>query len=219
LDGWQRSNDRAKRGEDPMSELRIFSHPPKIAAQFSGVMALRLLLAVLGALLSAASRSIDGMRAAITRDLVIGIETGDGVAQRFVFRARTMRSESGREASADCTIRFASSRQALAALASRSAMSRIYEGVLDGTVRIDGNPFHAMWFYDLTQWVVPLAARPAWSTPPGAYVEPNTIAAWAKRITREPVAAELDPKWEGAARNRAKLKMMRVVAGEPALRY
>jgi len=202
-----------------MSELRIFSHPPKIAAQFSGVMALRLLLAVLGALLSAASRRIDGMRAAITRDLVIGIETGDGVAHRFVFRARAMTSESGHEASADCTIRFVSSRQALVALASRSAMSRIYEGVLDGTVRIDGNPFHAMWFYDLTQWVVPLAARPAWSTPPGAYVEPDTIAAWAKRITREPVAAELDPKWEGAARNRAKLKMMRVVAGEPALRY
>jgi hypothetical protein len=219
LDGRQRGNDRAKRGEDSMSELRVFSHPPKIAAQFSGVMALRLLLAVLGALLSAASRRIGGMRAAITRDLVIGIETGDGVARRFVFRTRAVISRSGREPPADCTIRFASSRQALAALTSRSAMSRIYEGVLDGTVRIDGNPFHAMWFYDLTQWVVPLAARPGWSTPPGAYVEPNTIAAWAKRITREPAAAALDPKWAGAARNRAKLKMMRVAAGEPALRY
>ncbi len=191
----------------------------KVAARFSGIMALRLLLAVLGALLSAASRRISGMRAAITRDLVIGIETGDGVAHRFVFRARAMTSRSGREPSADCTIRFADSRQALTALASRNAMSRIYDGALDGTVGIEGNPFHAMWFYDLTQWVVPLAARPAWSTPPGAYVEPNTIAAWAKRITREPVAAELDPQWEDAARNRAKLKMMRVVAGEPALRY
>ena len=182
-------------------------------------MALRLLLAVLGTLLSAASRRIGGMRAAITRDLVIGIETDDGVAHRFVFRARAMTSRSGREPTADCTIRFASSRQALAALTSRYAMSRIYGGALDGTVRIDGNPFHAMWFYDLTQWVVPLAARPAWSTPLGAYVQPNRTAAWAKRITREPAAAELDPNWENAARNRAKLKMMRVVAGEPALRY
>jgi len=159
------------------------------------------------------------MRAAITRDLVIGIETSDGVAHRFVFRARTMMSRSGREPSADCTIRFASSRQAVAALTSRNAMSRIYDGVLDGTVTIEGNPFHAMWFYDLTQWVVPLAARPAWSTPPGAYVKPNTIAAWAKRIVREPVATELDPKWKDAARNRSKLKMMRVVAGEPALDF
>jgi hypothetical protein len=191
----------------------------RVAARFSGVMALRLLLAVLGTLLSAASRRIGGIRAAITRDLVIGIETGDGVAHRLVFRARAMTSRSGGVPAADCTIRFANSRQALAALTSRNAMSRIYGGVLDGTVGIEGNPFHAMWFYDLTQWVVPLAARPTWSTPPGAYVEPNTIAAWAKRVTREPAAAELDPKWEGAARNRAKLKMMRVVAGEPALRY
>jgi len=45
-------------------------------------MALRLLLAGLGMLLSAASRTIGGMRAAITRDLVIAIETGDGVAHR-----------------------------------------------------------------------------------------------------------------------------------------
>ena len=182
-------------------------------------MALRLLLAVLGTLMSVASRRIGNMRDAITRDLVIGIETDDGVAHRFVFRARAMTSRSGREPSADCTIRFASSRQAMAALTSRYAMSRIYDGALDGTIRIEGNPFHAMWFYDLTQWVVPLAARPVWSTPPGAYVQPNTMAAWTKRVTREPAAAELDPRWEDAARNRAKLKMMRVVAGEPALRY
>jgi hypothetical protein len=182
-------------------------------------MALRLLLAVLGMLMSAASRTIAGMRAAITRDLVIGIETGEGVAHRFMFRAGGMTSRSGREPAADCTIRFANARQALATLISRNAMSRIYDGVLDGTVTIEGNPFHAMWFYDLTQWVVPLAARPVWSTPPDAYVVPNTTAAWAKRIIREPVAAELDSKWEDAARNRAKLKMMRVVAGESALRF
>jgi hypothetical protein len=42
---------------------------------------------------------------------------------------------------------------------------------------------------------------------------------WAARITREPVATELDPTWENAARQRAKLKMMRVVAGEPTLEF
>jgi len=182
-------------------------------------VALRILLSVLGALLSVGSRAIAGMRAAITRDLVIGIETGDGVAHRFVFRDRSISSISGREPSADCTIRFATASQAFGALTSRTAIGRIYGGVLDGSVEIEGNAFHAMWFYDLTQWVVPIAARPAWSTPPDAYVRPNTTSEWSKRIVREPVAGELDPALRDAARSRAKLKMMRVVAGEPALLF
>jgi len=182
-------------------------------------MALRILLALLGRLLSAASRVGSGLCAAITRDIVIGIETDDGVAYRFVFRDRVISGTSGREPAADCVIRFATASQALSALKSRHAMSRIYAGALDGTVAIEGNPFHAMWFYDLTQWVVPLAARPAWTTPPGAYTRPNTTAVWAARITRVPVATELDPKWEDAWRQRARLKMMRVAAGEPALSF
>jgi hypothetical protein len=98
-------------------------------------------------------------------------------------------------------------------------MSRLYEGSLEGTITIEGNPFHALWFYDLTQWVAPLAARPSWATPPGAYVAPSTTVPWAARITREPVATELDPKWADAARQRERLKMMRVVAGEPTLDF
>ena len=182
-------------------------------------MALKILLALLARLLSAAASLVAGLRAAITRDLVIAIETGDGVAYRFVFRDRAVSGTSGREPAADCVIRFATAGQALAALTSRNAMSRLYAGALDGTVAIEGNPFHAMWFYDLTQWVIPLAARPAWTTPPGAYTQPSTTAAWAARVTREPVATDLDPKWENAARQRARLKMMRVAAGEPALLF
>jgi len=182
-------------------------------------MALKVLLAVLGTLLSIGSRVIAGMRTAITRDIVIGIETKDGVAHRFIFRDHAMTSASGSAPAADCVIRFATSSQALATLISRNAMTRLYEGALDGTITIEGNPFIAMWFYDLTQWVVPLAARPSWSTPPGAYTVPSTTMPWAARITREPVATELDPKWADAARQRAKLKMMRVVAGEPTLEF
>jgi hypothetical protein len=160
-----------------------------------------------------------GVCAAITRDLVIGIETKDGVAHRFIFRDRAMTSVSGSKPGADCVLRFATSIQALATLLSRHAIARLYQGLLDGTITIEGNPFHVLWFYDLTQRVVPLAARPAWTTPPGAYIVPSTTAPWSASITREPVALELDPAWQDAARQRAKLKMMRVVAGEPTLKF
>src|SRR5262249_50600454 len=182
-------------------------------------MVLRILLTVLGALLSVASYALAGMRAAITRDMVVGIETMDGVAHRFVFRNRMISSTSGSEPKADCVIRFATSSQAFATLTARNATSLLYQGYLDGTLEIEGNPFHALWFYDLTQWVAPLAARPSWSTPPGAYTTPSTTASWAARITREPVASELDSKWKSAAQSRAKLKMMRVAAGEPTLEF
>jgi len=51
-------------------------------------MALRILLSALGGLLSLASRVSHGMRAAITRDLIVEIATRDGVAHHFVFRDR-----------------------------------------------------------------------------------------------------------------------------------
>jgi hypothetical protein len=160
-----------------------------------------------------------GLRAAITRDLVIGIETKDGVAHRFIFRDRAMTSASGSTPAADCVLRFATSIQALATLLSGRAIARLYQGLLDGTIAIEGNPFHVLWFHGLTQRVVPLAARAGWSTPPGAYTAPSTNAPWAARIIREPVALEFDPSWQDAARQRAKLKMMRVVAGEPTLTF
>jgi hypothetical protein len=71
----------------------------------------------------------------------------------------------------------------------------------------------------MTQRVAPLGERLRWKTPPGAYVTPSPTVAWAKRITREPVAMELDPSWEGARRQRDKLKIMRVAAGEPTLEF
>src|ERR1043166_9534438 len=182
-------------------------------------MALRLLLTLIRPLLSVRSYLLAGMRTAITRDMVVGIETKDGVAHRFLFRDRSISSASGSEPPANCVIRFATSSQALATLTSRNSTSLIYAGLLDGTITIDGNPFHAMWFSDLTQWVVPLAARPSWTKPPNAYTTPSTTAPWAARITREPVATELDPKWENAARQRAKLRMLRVAAGEPTLEF
>ncbi len=180
-------------------------------------MVLQVVLAALGSLLAIASRMVEGVRRAITRDLVVEIATADGVAHHFVFRDHQMTSHFGHAERADCVLRFGSQSQALGVLLSRHALGGIYAGILDGSISIQGNPFQALWFYDLTQWVVPLKASVAWGTPPGAYVQPSTTVTWAKRITREPVALGLD--WKAAEAPRAKLKMWRVAAGEPALDF
>jgi len=182
-------------------------------------MALRILLALMGGLLAIASRTRTSFRRAITRDLVVEIATDDGVAHHFVFRDRYVSSRPGYAAAADCALRFATAAHAIRALTSRRSISHLVAGMLDGTVSIRGNPFVLMWFSDLTQRVVPIAARTRWATPPGAYVAPSTTAAGAARITREPAAGELDPSWDGAIRNRAKLTMMRVAAGEPTKEF
>ena len=182
-------------------------------------MALRILLSALGGLLSLASRVSHGMRAAITRDMIVEIATRDGVAHHFVFRDRRVTSGSGSAPSADCVLRFATSLEAFKTLASRRTIGRLYAGLLDGSVTIDGNPFHALWFYGLTQRVAPLAKRPRRATPPGAYKMPSTTVPWAARVTREPAAAELDPHWTSAVQQRARLRMMRVAAGEPTLAF
>jgi hypothetical protein len=182
-------------------------------------MALRMLLAVMGALLAMASRMSARFRLPITRDLVVEIATDDGVAQHYAFRNRLVSSHAEKAGKADCRLRFATAAQGIRTLTSRQPVSHLVAGLLDGTVSIEGNPFHLLWFSDLTQRVAPIAATVRWETPPGAYLAPSTTIAAAKRITREPAAAELDPAWQSAARSRAKLTMMRVAAGEPTLEF
>ena len=182
-------------------------------------MALRLLLAAMGGLLAIGSRLRASFRQAVTRDLVIEIVTDDGVAHHYVFQDRRVTSVAGKAPRADCTLRFATGSQGFRALTSRHTVSHLVAGLLDGTVSVRGNPFQLMWFADLTQLVAPIAAKVRFAKPPGAYVAPSTTIAAAKRITREPVAEALDPKWEAAARARAKTMMARVAAGEPTKEF
>jgi len=76
-----------------------------------------------------------------------------------------------------------------------------------------------LWFYDLTQRLVPLARKIPWTTPPGAYVVPSKTIAAAGRITREPPEQALDPSWQAATRQRAKLLLIRVASGEPTREF
>lgn len=182
-------------------------------------MLFRILLALVGTLLTIASRTRESFRVAVTRDLVLEISSRDGVAHHFVFRDRRVSSRSGKADAPDYTLEFATAKQGFETFLSRSAITRLYTGILDGTIVTRGNAFHLLWFYDLTQRVVPLAKPVHWGTPPGAYTKPNTVAGWTKRVTREPVATELDANWTGAVQQRAKLLMMRVAAGEPTKEF
>jgi len=182
-------------------------------------MVLRILLALMGGLLALASRTSASFRRPITRDLVLEIATDDGVARHYVFRNRRVSSRAGKASASDCALRFATAAQGARALTSRHTVTHLVAGLLEGTVSIRGNPLLLNWFADLTQRVVPSGATVRWGTPPGAYVAPSDTVAAAERITREPPAAALDPQWQGAVRNRAKLTMMRVAAGEPTKEF
>jgi hypothetical protein len=182
-------------------------------------MALRILLVLMGGLLAIASRTSAGIRRAITRDLVVEISSDDGVAHHYVFRDRRVSSHAGSAPVPDCVLRFATAAQGVRALVSRHTVSHLVAGLLEGTISVRGNAFQLLWFAELTQQVLPIAARVPWATPPGAYVAPNPALAAAKRITREPALAALDPTWADAARARAKLTMMRVAAGEPTKEF
>ena len=182
-------------------------------------MSLRVLLALLGFLLAIASRTSSRLRQAITRELVVEISGGEGVARHFAFRNRVISSQAGRARAPDCALRFASARLGVRAFLSRHPFTYIYKGLLDGTVQLQGNPMLLLWFYDLTQRVFPLAESVSWDTPPRAYVAPSDTVLWANRITREAAAVELDQDWEPAVRQRAKLRMMRVAAGESTMEF
>lgn len=179
-------------------------------------MPLRILLLVLGWTFTAASRWSRAFRSQLSRDVVLEVRSDDAVARRFVFRGRRATAQSGGTERPDCTLRFATSSQAFSTLTAADGPQRLMDGMLDGTVTIEGNPTLASWF----QGLVP-AAIPGWpvlrlpATPPHPYVGPTSSQQVSRRIPREAVADELDPAWTNAVVARKKLLMMRVAAGEP----
>ncbi len=181
------------------------------------VQALRTLLAVLGRLLSEASRVDPILRRCITRDVVFEISTEDGVARhwRFDGSGRRVSSHAGRAADADCVMRFADSGVALRALTASD--QRVVDQAMEaGTMRIDGSPAIALWFGGLARRLTTVARwRPQRRPLPHAYVEHDESSRSARYITVEPPQVELDPTWEAAHRQRQKLLALRVPAGEP----
>jgi hypothetical protein len=179
-------------------------------------MALRVLLTILGGMMALASRCSDRFRRQLARDVVVEVSSDDGAARHFLFRDRRVTSRPGRAARADCALRFATARQGFSILTSRDASNRLFDGLLDGSVRIEGRTVLFGWFQGLVAAVVPGSPRlrlPA--TPPGAVVAPTSSPEVSRFITREPPERELDPSWKNAVEARKKLVLTRVVRGEP----
>ena len=179
-------------------------------------MALRVLLWALGVLMASAGRRSDRFRRQLTRDVILEIVSDDGVARHYTVRNRRVISRSGRTNNSDCTLRFATATQGFSTLIARNANARMIEGLLDGSIRIEGRMPLLLWFQGLIQRVAPAApALRLPATPPDAYRTPSSSPEVSRFITREPAVSELDPEWTHAIAARRKLQMIRAAAGEP----
>ncbi len=183
-------------------------------------LVLRSLLFALGALLTHASRSRPAFRAALSADRTVTIETDDGVARQFRSVSRAMVSESGAASDSDLRLWFKTSSDALAVLLSSKGIERLLDGMSRKAARLDGNLMLFVWFLGRIDAANPLARlRRQPDRFPGAYVRPRDDIEAARSITREAAAADLDPNWSAAARQRAKLLLIRVAAGQRAPEY
>jgi len=184
-----------------------------------GVMrlVLRVFLASLGRLMSAASRVDPALRRCITRDVVFEISTADGVARHWRFDgiARRVSSHQGRAADSHCAMRFASAAVAVRSLLAGdpAAADRAIEA---GTMRIEGTASPALWFSGLVELLTTTGRRRVRRRRlPHPYLQHDPSSRMARFITVEPPQRELDPSWQAAWRQRAKLAVVRVPAGEP----
>jgi hypothetical protein len=163
--------------------------------------------------MAVASRWSEEFRRQITRDVEIEIRSDDGVARHFVFRGRRVSSRAGRVGNPDFALRFATARQGFSVLTAKDGPARLFEGLFDGSISVEGRTMLLGWFQGLVAAVVPGSTRLRLpTTPPGAYVEPSSSPEVSRFITREPPERELDPSWRNAADARAKLRAIRATA-------
>jgi hypothetical protein len=180
-------------------------------------LVLWVLLALVGRLMDAASRIDPVLRSCITRDTVFQISTEDGVARHWRFNGATRRvsSHPGRAADPDGSLRFANATVAVRTLLA-SDPAAADEAVDAGAMRIEGPASLALWFSGLTRRLAMIGRwRVRRQRLPHPYVEHDPATRAARYITVEPPQRELDPSWEAAWRQRAKLAVVRVPAGEP----
>ena len=180
-------------------------------------LVLRVLLAVVGRLMAATSRVDPVLRSCITRDVVFEISTEGGVARHWRFEGASHRvsSHRGRIADPDCAIRFATAAVAVRTLVAGDPAAPD-NAIEAGTMRIHGSPSLAHWFAGLTKRLTMMGRwRVARRPLPHPYVQHDPSNQMARFITVEPPQHELDPSWEAAWKQRAKLAVVRVPAGEP----
>jgi hypothetical protein len=178
---------------------------------------LRVLLAGVGRLMAAASRVDPVLRSCITRDAVFEISTDGGVARHWSFdgATRQVSSHRGRAADPDCAMRFANAAVAVRTLLARDPAAPDM-AIAAGEMRIEGASSLALWFAGLTERLTMMGRWRVRRRPlADPYVQHDPSSRAARFITVEPPQRELDPSWETAWRQRAKLVVVRVPAGEP----
>jgi hypothetical protein len=178
---------------------------------------LRVLLALIGRLMAATSRVDPVLRSCITRDAVFEISIEGGIARHWRFDGVSHRVafHRGRATDPDCAMRFANARVAVRSLLARdpSAADKAIEA---GALRIEGSPSLALWFSGTAKRLTMMGRWRVRRRPlPHPYVRHDPSSRAARFITVEPPQRELDRSWEAAWRQRAKLVVVRVPAGEP----
>jgi hypothetical protein len=199
----------------PRSPTRI-AHGSHRVEVLMGLV-LRTLLLVVGRMMAAASRVDPVLRACITRDVVFEISSEDGVARhwRFDGAARRVSSQSGHAADPDCALRFADAAAAVRTLLTDDPAA-VEEAIETGTLRIDGSALVADWFAGMIKRLTMIGRWRVERRPlPHPYVHHDPSSRAARFLTVEPSEHELDPSWDAAWRQRAKLAVVRVPAGEP----
>jgi hypothetical protein len=184
-------------------------------------LVLRALLALVGRLMAATSRVDPVLRSCITRDTVFEISTEDGVARHWRFDGvpRRVASRRRRAIDPDGALRFANAAVALRFLLARdrAATDKAIEA---GSMRIEGSSSLGFWFSGLTKRVLMLGRwRVRRRRLPHRYVRHEPSSRMARFITVEPPQRELDRSWEAAWKQRAKLAVVRVPAGERPKRF
>jgi hypothetical protein len=176
---------------------------------------LRGLLTLLAWAVERASRKDPLVRSRITRDVVFQITTDDGVARYWQFDAatRTAKSSPRLHPAPDAGLRFDRAATARRCLFSRRAEKALNEALASRAARIVGNGAYALWFGGL------LRKRVRRKPLPSPYVAHDPASEAARAITVEPACRELDPTLTEAWRQRAKLRLVRVPAGEPPTEF
>jgi hypothetical protein len=185
-------------------------------------LVLRVLLAFVGRLMAATSRVDPVLRSCITRDAVFEISTEDGVARHWRFDGATHRvcSHRSRADEPDCALRFTTAAVAVRSLLARNPVGAVYKAIDAGAMRIEGTPTLTLWFSGLTKHLTMMGRWRVRRRPlPHPYAQHDPSSRMARFITVEPPQRELDPSWVAAWKQRAKLAVVRVPAGEPPRPY
>jgi hypothetical protein len=179
--------------------------------------ALRSLLWASAQALVVAARLSSSVRLQITRSFTFEISTDDGVARQWVFdnHRRRVRTSAGSPNTADHTLRFTSSREALRVLVSTDAADRMADGLYRETARIEGHALIPVWFLSLMRTFIPIGRATQYHRAlPRAYLRHDPAANGNETIVIEPAVSQLDPRWTDAWTGRAKLWIIRGANGE-----